>query len=556
MRELLAQAGASEINRFDSEGRTPLMYAVSSADVETVRLLLAAGASVHQESRKSYESGNPVLALAVRAGDPEVVAALIEAGAPVQYERDTYDVLIDALFGRDVYRDARLIELLGLLVAHGACMDTVTSYDESVLRVLSRKGRFDAIQFLLEAGADESLLSWTPLIKAVALGTVADVEHEIAQGAELEGRDYWERTAWLVAIQCGDLEKARLLLEKGADRNAVGRCSQPSLFYTLPGHQVAMLRWLLSLGIDIEQTDEFGETPLMAAAEGSRVDVVELLLAHGATVDRRRSHDQTALSNCGRADIARVLLAAGADPRELNFSATRALLNLQPQSNEPLRNVTAEEFKAGHGRRFGTSNPEEIHEPFWHAMIRSGLNAYQGADRCSTLQVDILRPVWCAERYGQSLTTLPDGRNIQIGGEHEDHYDEDFCIYNDVFVHEPDGTIRIFGYPESVFPCTDFHTATLIGNEIWIIGALSYPDKRQFGTTPVFVLNTDTFQMRKVATRGEPPGWINRHRAILLVNEIRVSGGFISFRQGDEEKYEGHENAFVLDTRALVWRRD
>jgi hypothetical protein len=27
---------------------------------------------------------------------------------------------------------------------------------------------------------------------------------------------------------------------------------------------------------------------------------------------------------------------------------------------------------------------------------------------------------------------------------HEDFYDQDFCIYNDVFVHAPDQTISIF----------------------------------------------------------------------------------------------------------------
>jgi hypothetical protein len=28
--------------------------------------------------------------------------------------------------------------------------------------------------------------------------------------------------------------------------------------------------------------------------------------------------------------------------------------------------------------------------------------------------------VWCAQRFGQSLSFLPDGRVIQIAGEHED----------------------------------------------------------------------------------------------------------------------------------------
>jgi hypothetical protein len=36
------------------------------------------------------------------------------------------------------------------------------------------------------------------------------------------------------------------------------------------------------------------------------------------------------------------------------------------------------------------------------------------------------------QRFGQSLTFLPDGRAVQIGGEHVDFYYPVFCIYNDV----------------------------------------------------------------------------------------------------------------------------
>ena len=80
-------------------------------------------------------------------------------------------------------------------------------------------------------------------------------------------------------------------------------------------------------------------------------------------------------------------------------------------------------------------------------------------------------PVWCFTREGDRHTLLPDGRTAYIGGEHEDSYDPMSCIYNDVIVTSPssystDGpeeyadTITIYGYPESVFPPTDFPTAT------------------------------------------------------------------------------------------------
>jgi len=109
-------------------------------------------------------------------GRSEIVATLIEAGADIRYLRNGYDILIDAVHGRDVFSDPRLLDLLRLLVARGARTDTVTGHEESVLRVLSRIGRFDAIRLLLQAGADESLLKWTSLMKTVALGTVAEVE--------------------------------------------------------------------------------------------------------------------------------------------------------------------------------------------------------------------------------------------------------------------------------------------------------------------------------------------------------------------------------------------
>ena len=38
---------------------------------------------------------------------------------------------------------------------------------------------------------------------------------------------------------------------------------------------------------------------------------------------------------------------------------------------------------------------------------------------------------------GRSTVWLPDGRVVLIAGEHEDSYDPDFCIYNDVVVIQP-----------------------------------------------------------------------------------------------------------------------
>lgn len=153
--------------------------------------------------------GTADLRAALRGGDPQKVRALIEAGADIHYKTEHgYDALLDASFGRDS-RDPRLLELLALLVSHGVDLSGVSRYGESALRVLSRLGRFDAVRLLLDAGADRIQLGWTPLMEAVALGSLADLEAALAKGPALEERDCWSRTPWLIALLTGDIFDVR-----------------------------------------------------------------------------------------------------------------------------------------------------------------------------------------------------------------------------------------------------------------------------------------------------------------------------------------------------------
>jgi len=585
VRELLASrqpSGDIGIDACDSTGYTPLMHAVASpkASVGLVRLLLEFGADVHRESLLPYGGSYTVSVLSscLAGGDPEKLAVLLEHGANLHYKRaGDYDALIDAVTGRDVLRDPRLIDLLNLLVAARVSLNGVSSYGESGLRVLSRAGRFDGVRLLLASGADETQLGWTPLIRAVATGSLADVEKAIANGAPLEARDWWERTAFLVAVQTGDLAKAQLLLRQGADASACGRCGKPPLFYAIENYRAPMLQWLLETGASVDRTNEHGETVLVVAVECGNAEAVDVLLKAGADVNARAGttcppeladvlaragvglnaerFGQTALASAGTRDIALRLLDAGADPADLSSEARRAIVGLDPEAGEDLLDASPEDYRKGRSPRFGTCNPEEIHEPFWDGMIRAGIGAYQA----DTLYPDEPggAPVWCAQRFGQSLTMLPDGRIVQIGGEHEDSYDEDFCIYNDVFVHLPGGTIRIYGYPESVFPPTGFHTATLIGDSIYIIGSLGYQGTRQYGTTPVYRLDTKTFRIEPVPARSESPGWISKHRAALVApHQIRISGGKLLGWDGERETDTRNEKAFVLDIERQLWRRD
>lgn len=196
--------------------------------------------------------------------------------------------------------------------------------------------------------------------------------------------------------------------------------------------------------------------------------------------------------------------------------------------HSPPAHITADLFREFRAPRRGTKNPEVMTNPLWTWLVEEGLGAYQANLAFGGPPSEQAGPCWSWARYGRSETAMPDGRVIRIGGEHEDHYDADFYIYNDVVVSDPAGRIDILGYSEDFFPPTDFHTATLVGDRIVLIGNLSYPKFRKENAHVLF-LDTNHYAVGRVDTSGPAPRWLYKHSASLAEGgrAIVVSGGMI-----------------------------
>jgi hypothetical protein len=221
------------------------------------------------------------------------------------------------------------------------------------------------------------------------------------------------------------------------------------------------------------------------------------------------------------------------------------------QSSDSAPSITNECFIEWRSPKFGTGNPSKMTNPLWSWLVASRMNAYQANELLKGPSPFDAGPMWCFDRFGQSTTEIPHGRTIYIGGEHEDHYDPDFYIYNDVVLTHPDGQIEIYGYPKEVFPATDFHTATLLSDRIVIIGCLGYLEQRVYGTTQVIELMLDTFAIRRIATTGDSPGWIHSHTAALSNDgkSIVISGGLVDL-DGSTSLYE---NIDEWELNLLTW---
>jgi ankyrin repeat protein len=494
------------------------------------------------------------LQLAIKAGDPNCVRELLESGADVRYRRKMgYDALIDAAYQIIDIRDRRPLETMRLLLHHGVDRNGVTEYGETAIQVVWRFCNVEAVRLLLDAGADKGLLRWTPLIEAVAVGSADEVKTVLATNPSLEERDCWSRTAWLVALRLGDLEKAKLLHDSGADLTSRSRGDTPAIQNAVASRNVKLVRWVVDQGVDVDAADGMEMTALESAVADDDLAMVEALLDRGAKINPEGANPP--IQSAGSHEMVMRLIAAGADLADLSSSGRRAVVGFgDAEERKPLE-VSVEEYWQGRTRIFGSRNPERMDLPFWKAMVASGMSGYGASIQFEKERNYDGAPVWCAMRFGQSFTLMEDGRVFQIGGEHEDFYDPDFCIYNDVFIHEPDGSFAIYGYPEDVFPPTDFHTATLVGESVYIIGSLGYAGTRRYGETPIYRLDVETLRIERVFADGEAPGWIYKHRAMAEGGAIRIWGGEAVTQNGDEEVHEPNKEKFVLDLQSLRWSR-
>ncbi len=121
-------------------------------------------------------------------------------------------------------------------------------------------------------------------------------------------------------------------------------------------------------------------------------------------------------------------------------------------------------------------------------------------------------------RAGETCTRLPDGRFIVTGGHIKGQALNDVCI--------TDGNKQSWlGYPSHVLPPIYEHTATVLGNELWLIGS-AHIDKTCLYQTPLYRINLNTYQIHKVASRNSMRQ-IYGHQTLLKSGQFVIMGGHI-----------------------------
>lgn len=564
------------VNEADDFDRTPLLLALDRPDANpaVVRVLLEHGADAgHVQVHKPLElpSGGGLLfkvaswflkrafsaierietstlKKALATGNLEIVRMFADRGADlVSEDEHGYGAIQHALGSPN-----EPVEVVDLLIELGAPLNGVSKYGETAVGRAYSNGWFAVLARLVAAGADESPLAWTPLARACAMGTLADVLTAVADGWPIEARVRDDLTALHVAIIRGDQAIVETLLALGASPFALLRGREAAVALAAASGNLALVKLMLGLGCDPKGQDCWGRSALNVALDRSDRDLAELLRAHGAAATEEDLSE--ALAGAKTPAMVDMLLDWGLPPESLDTEA-RAIFLGGDDYGDGLASISLDQYRIDPYARAGRANPEDITNDYRVAMVRSVATAYRARTRfddeyryegCPVPGVRRPDIPWCFQRFGQSITLMPDGRRILVAGEHEDGYDSDFWIYNDVTVLHPDGRVQIFGYPDDVFEPTDFHTATLWGGHIWIVGGLGYTWQRD-GSIPVYRLDPESYAIERVQTGGQPLPRICEHRAHLDGDTIEISGGKLT------KPYKDNRSKHRLHLPTLTW---
>jgi uncharacterized protein len=315
------------INTADVDGSTPLQWAAHWNDLDTVKLLLAAGAKPNVANRY----GVTPLHEAATIGNAPVMAALLRAGAQV-----------DAIYGEGetalmLAARAGTLEGVKLLIEAGADVNAAEKFrGQTPLMLASAENHGAVVKALLAAGARANTRSVEYTFQALT-GGAGGIIHDRPQGGV---------TALTLAARQGSRDAATALLAGGADVNA----TEPQYGFTalqtaiFNGHY-ALARTLIENGGDVNDGSLYVATEMRNLAKYtnrpnppdsedgvSHLDVIGLLLAKGAnpnapytkTIPPRQAQGNinvapgsTALYRAVRSvDLAAVklLVDAGADP--------------------------------------------------------------------------------------------------------------------------------------------------------------------------------------------------------------------------------------------------
>ncbi|KDO18258.1 hypothetical protein SPRG_21688 [Saprolegnia parasitica CBS 223.65] len=202
--------------------------------------------------------------------------------------------------------DVKRLYLLGdCLPLEQTKTETVLDRAVRLLELVPEAHRWFASQAGLASDAGDGALTvvWASDVHKQLLlvrGKLASPEHSLAIGSPEVVSLLLTHLASLPnellrAAECGKLADVQVYLNKGVNVNCTNDYGQTPLHHAATYGCVDVARLLLEKGANVEASNANGSTPLYMAAQANKPEMVQLLLEKGAEIDAKNNGGETPL---------------------------------------------------------------------------------------------------------------------------------------------------------------------------------------------------------------------------------------------------------------------
>jgi ankyrin len=327
----------ADVNAPQVDGTTALHWAARADDLETADLLLRAGARVSAANRE----GATAMQLAALNGSAAMIERLLKAGADPNTSLSSFGDTALMMASRTGKPNA-----VKVLLDSGARVDARETWgDTTPLMWAVAEGNHAVVRMLIDRGADVNARSkFVPSATGRGFEGATPVAARPNQSVEENASGLL--TPLMFAAREGDLESARMLVAAGAEINARGGDGKDALGLAIFNGGYDVASFLIDNSANVNQADAQRFTPLFWAVDRRNMEtapnfpwvvttdplpLIKKLLDAGADVNalvnntpRARMRDgsprivfATALMRAafsGDIELVKLLLAHGAKP--------------------------------------------------------------------------------------------------------------------------------------------------------------------------------------------------------------------------------------------------
>lgn len=280
----------ADVNARDNEGQAPLHNACGHGHSSVSQVLIKYGANVNLADNRGWSP----MHFAVSRGDNherispiywQVIELLLEEGA---------DPYLESNSGKNCMMKVKRIEdATDIKTKHLLTLVKGLDDKQDIFNVVNKHIQLDHIFALLNTSneVDMSILDLVSTPKTVRFHLA--MHHNVTPLHSAAGYNH--------------IEAAKLLIQRGANVQAIDDRNRLPLHNAAQYGHVDMIELLVSAGSDVNKQDEGGNTPLHLAAPLKTFTACLKLMELGANVDLKNNSDQMAYDLAETGDVREVL---------------------------------------------------------------------------------------------------------------------------------------------------------------------------------------------------------------------------------------------------------